>query len=55
MKNRNYKHGYNSQDEYDYYNRQSRQDIAEIAAICFALLFVMIVFAGMYYLGEKIW
>jgi hypothetical protein len=55
MKNRNYKHGYNSQSEYDYYTRQSRQDSANISAVCFALIFIMLVAAGIYQIGEKIW
>jgi hypothetical protein len=54
MKNYKY-HGYSSQDEYDYYNRKSRQDSADIAAICFALLFVMLLAAGIYHVGEKLW
>lgn len=47
-------HGYNSQDEYDYYNRKSRQDSANIAAVCFTLLALMVIAAAILNIAEKV-
>lgn len=56
MEYQNYKYyGYNSQDEYEYYNRRSIYESENIAAICFALILVMVLIAAIVGIGKATW